>query len=103
MSTSFHPEIERQPLSVIEAFQQKKLAELLEYLSLRSPYYARLFKQEKIDIKKIKLLSDLKHIPFTAKEDLQLHNDDFLCVPKAEIIDYITTSGTLSDLLLPLP
>ena len=27
----------------------------------------------------------------------QLHNDDFICVDKADIIDYVTTSGTLGD------
>ncbi|MCL2132406.1 MAG: AMP-binding protein, partial [Lentimicrobiaceae bacterium] len=46
---------------------------------------------------KIKLLSDLKHIPVTNKEDLQLYNDDFFCVEKSKIVDYMTTSGTLSD------
>ena len=34
-------------------------------------------------------------IPTTSKEDLQKYNDDFLCVPKHKIIDYVTTSGTL--------
>ena len=97
MDINFNPEIERQPLSVIETFQQKKLLEMLEYVSLKSPYYARLFKRERIDIEKIKLLSDLKHIPVTNKEDLQLYNDDFFCVEKSKIVDYMTTSGTLSD------
>ena len=93
----FQPEIERQPLNVIEAFQEKKLSELLNYLSLKSPYYSRLFENEKIDIRKIKSLSDLKYIPVTVKEDLQLYNDDFFCVDKSQIVDYMTTSGTLSD------
>jgi phenylacetate-CoA ligase len=97
MNTNFQPEIERQPLPIIEAFQAKKLQELLEYLSLKSPYYSRLFKKEKIDIKKVASLGDLKHIPFTTKEDLQLYNDDFFCVDKSKIVDYMTTSGTLSD------
>ena len=97
MNINFQPEIERQDLQVIEAFQEKKLSKLLEYLSLKSPYYARLFETEKIDIAKIKSLSDLKHIPVTTKEDLQLYNDDFFCVDKSEIVDYMTTSGTLSD------
>lgn len=33
----------------------------------------------------------------TTKEDLQRHNEAFLCVPKREIVDYVTTSGTLGD------
>ena len=36
-------------------------------------------------------------MPVTTKEDLQKHNDDFLCVPANKIIDYATTSGTLGD------
>ena len=37
------------------------------------------------------------NIPFTEKKDLQLFNEDFLCVPKEKVIDYITTSGTLGE------
>jgi phenylacetate-CoA ligase len=33
----------------------------------------------------------------TTKEDLFLRNDDFICVSKDKIVDYITTSGTLGD------
>ena len=97
MNTNFQPEIERQPLQVIEAFQENKLRELLNYLSWKSPYYSRLFKRERLSIEKITLLSDLKYIPVTTKEDLQRYNDDFLCVDKSQIVDYMTTSGTLSD------
>ncbi|MCQ2146670.1 MAG: AMP-binding protein, partial [Bacteroidales bacterium] len=35
--------------------------------------------------------------PFTEKKDLQLFNDDFLFCDKSDIIDYVTTSGTLGD------
>ena len=31
------------------------------------------------------------------KDDLAQFNDDFLCVPKSRITDFVTTSGTLSD------
>ncbi len=97
MNMNFQPEIERQPLSVIEKFQEGKLSELLEYLSRKSPYYSRMFERGKINIKKIKSLNDLEYIPVTTKEDLQLYNDDFFCVDKSKIVDYMTTSGTLSD------
>ena len=48
-------------------------------------------------VDKIQHIEDLVKIPFTEKKDLQLFNDEFLCCPKAKIIDYITTSGTLGD------
>ena len=42
----------------IKAFQEKKLAETLEYVNTRSPYYKELFAKEKIDISKITHLED---------------------------------------------
>jgi phenylacetate-CoA ligase len=97
MNIDFQPEIEWQPLSVIKAFQEEKLKIALQYLQYNSPFYQKLFRENNIDIQKIKSLEDLQKIPFTDKKDLQLHNDEFVCVPKEKIIDYITTSGTLSD------
>ena len=77
--------------------QSKKLAEILFYLQNNSPYYQRIFEEQGINIEAIKTSSDLIKIPFTTKDDLALHNDDFLCVPKSKISDFVTTSGTLSD------
>ncbi|MDO4881160.1 MAG: AMP-binding protein [Capnocytophaga sp.] len=81
----------------MKALQEEKLRELLVYLQEKSPFYQRLFKENNIDIQKITTLEDLTSIPTTSKDDLQKYNDDFLCVPKTEIIDYATTSGTLGD------
>ena len=89
------PEIEQQDPKKIQQFQEKKLQELLQYLSTHSPYYQRIFKEYHIDIKAIKTLEDLQKLPTTTKNDLQCYNDDFLCVPKTAIIDYASTSGTL--------
>lgn len=81
----------------IEAYQNSLLKDALEYLAANSPYYQRVFKDNHIDINDIRTIADLQKIPFTEKKDLQLHNADFLCVPREKIIDYITTSGTLGD------
>jgi phenylacetate-CoA ligase len=89
--------IEFQSAAEIRLFQEKKLREALIYLSNRSPFYRNLFAKIRIDIAKINSLDDLRLIPFTTKQDLQLYNEDFLCVPKEKVIDYITTSGTLGD------
>ncbi len=93
----FTPEIEFQPKEVIQRFQEEKMREQLAYLNAYSPFYQRLFTENNINVEKIQRLDDLQQIPFTDKKDLQLHNWDFLCVPKEQIIDYITTSGTLGD------
>ncbi|AFL80411.1 coenzyme F390 synthetase [Aequorivita sublithincola DSM 14238] len=91
------PEIEKASKQEIKAFQEEKLKETLQYLSEHSPFYKRFFKEYKIQVSEIKTLEDLHKIPVTTKDHLQRFNDDFCCVPKAEIIDYVTTSGTLGD------
>ena len=90
-------QIEHQPQKSIKRFQEEKLKITLQYLNQNSPFYQRLFVKNNIDIQKINTLEDLQQIPFTTKKDLQLYNEDFLCVPKEMVMDYITTSGTLSD------
>ncbi len=91
------PEIEKAAPAKIKSFQEEKLKEVLQYVTERSPYYRRLFKQHKIDILAINSLEDLTRIPTTTKDHLQAYNDDFLCVPKSKIIDFVTTSGTLGE------
>jgi phenylacetate-CoA ligase len=81
----------------IIALQSKKLSEILQYLNSNSAYYQRVFKENNINIAEIQTPEDLTKIPFTTKDELALYNDDFLCVPKSKISDFVTTSGTLSD------
>lgn len=90
-------DIEYKSVEEIKAFQEELLHVALAYLRDNSPYYQRMFKSYGINIDKICHIEDLVKIPFTEKKDLQLFNDEFLCCPKAKIIDYITTSGTLGD------
>mgnify|MGYP000302136621 FL=1 len=91
------PEIELKSQQEIKQFQEKKLQELMGYLSENSPYYKKVFLENNIAISDIKLLEDLEKIPVTTKEDLYKFNDDFLCVEPAKIIDHVTTSGTTGN------
>ncbi len=91
------PEIEKASPSEMKAFQEEKLKELLEYVVENSPYYQRVYKKNGVEPKDINSLEDLIKLPVTTKEQLQANNDDFLCVPKAQIIDYVTTSGTMGE------
>lgn len=79
----------------IGRMQEMKLQELLQYLNKFSPWYKKMFTQNQIDLNRIKELKDLTLLPVTVKEDLQLHNDEFLCVPRNRVIEYTSTSGTL--------
>lgn len=95
--TSIDKDIEFLSVEEIKDFQDYKLREAINYLSGNSPFYQRMFRENNINPSDINRIEDLVSIPFTDKRDLQLHNDDFLCVPKDMIVDYITTSGTLGD------
>ncbi|MBW8361770.1 MAG: AMP-binding protein [Kaistella sp.] len=92
-----YPKIEYASSEEIKVFQEKKLQELLIYLSEYSKFYQTLFAKENIQIQEIRTLEDLAAIPTTSKEDLQQFNQDFFCVSKDKIADFSTTSGTLGD------
>lgn len=90
-------DIEFQSPQEQKLLQEELLKKALAYLAENSAYYKRVFRENNIDIARIQTLEDLTQLPFTEKRDLQLYNDDFLCVPKEKIVDYVTTSGTLGD------
>jgi phenylacetate-CoA ligase len=93
----YKPEAAYQPKNTVQLMQEEKLQQLLAYLNTHSPFYKELFAIHNIDITAIKTLNDLKKIPLTNKEHLQQRNNDFLCVPKNEVIEYSSTSGTLGS------
>ena len=93
-------DIEFESVERIRAYQEELLRKQIAYLATHSPYYQRVFAGYGIDPSSIRTIDDLQRVPFTEKADLQRFNDDFLCVPREDIIDYITTSGTLGDPVL---
>ncbi len=90
-------EQDKQPAVEETKMQEEKLQELLQYVSLHSPFYKELFAKHQVDVSAIKTLADLALIPPTTKEDLQQRNNDFLCVPDEKVIEYTSTSGTLGS------
>jgi len=86
-----------QSASRIKAYQEQRLGDLLNYLNTHSAFYKKLFEENNIAIQKIKTIEDLVHIPPTEKEHLQLHNEQFICVPRNKIIEYTATSGTVGS------
>ena len=93
-------DIEFESIERIRTYQEELLHKQIMYLADHSPYYQRMFRDNHIDPATILTINDLQRLPFTEKKDLQLYNNDFLCVDRTEIIDYITTSGTLGDPVL---
>lgn len=97
------PALERSSIEEIKSYQEKKLRELLEYLSQNSSFYKKRFLDLKIDLEEIQSLEDLAKIPVTTKDDIQQNNEDFYCVDRTQIVDYVTTSGSLGDpVVIPL-
>lgn len=90
-------ELAKAPYHEILAWQGEKLKELIYYVLENSNYYQRIFRENRLSEQAIQSVQDLEQIPFTTKDDLANYNEDFLCVPKSRIADYVTTSGTLSD------
>ena len=91
------PNIQFKSPAEIKAFQEAGLKDELQNLQANSKYYRNLFNKNRIDVSQIKTIEDLQKIPVTTKKELQQYTGDFLCVPKEDIIDYVTTSGTLGD------
>ena len=92
-------DIEFRSVEEIRDFQEGRMRTALSFLEKNSPFYKRMFSKCGIDPSRIRHIDDLVKIPFTTKKDLQLFGDDFLCVPRRDVIDFITTSGTLGDLV----
>lgn len=86
-------QLESNPTQEMMAKQMDSLHELLGYIKQKSPFYKEVLEQ--INVKEIKTYEDLTKLPLTSKNDLQTRNWDFLCVPKQEIAEFCTTSGTL--------
>lgn len=90
-------DIEFESVETIKEYQNRKLQDALCYLDTRSVFYRKMFKENGINIQQITTVEDLVNLPFTEKKDLQLYNQEFLCVAPEKIVDYVTTSGTLGD------
>ena len=81
----------------IRSFQEERLHEAIDYAYTNSAFYRELFDSCKIRPADIRTIEDLRRLPVTTKQDLQLRNKDFLCVDSSQIVDYVTTSGTLGE------
>ena len=92
-----NPQIQFASLEEIKQYQEALLREQIIYLAKYSPFYQKLIALEKINTSHIRRIEDLSSIPTTSKTDLQNQNEQFLCVPRSEISDFVTTSGTLGE------
>lgn len=66
------------------------------YAAEHSPFYKDVFSKLNIRAEQFEL-QHLSQLPFTTKEDIQFNERAFLCVPQRDIIEHVTTSGTLGS------
>ncbi|HOW13853.1 phenylacetate--CoA ligase [Methanosarcina sp.] len=72
-----------------------KLKDLLRRVVEGSPFYQKKFREENVDIEKIKSLEDLKLLPFTHKEELRdAYPLGLQAVPDSVVVRIHSSSGT---------
>lgn len=89
-----HEKIETLPRKDLEQLQLERFNRAVKAAS-QTPYYSKLFAENKIDISKIKTLDHIKDLPFTTKNDLRLsYPDGMVAVPQSDLVRIHASSGT---------
>lgn len=78
----------------IAAEQDRILRRHLAYVAERSAFYRRRFQEAGVLPEHVRGVAELPLLPTTSKQDLDAHNEDFLCTPPSEVVDVCLTSGT---------
>ncbi len=79
--------VSRMPAPAIKKMQDELLQKMLkEELAVRHPYYRTVFKDQNIDLGKIRGTDDLASLPFTEKKDLVAPDNDKL-YPKQFVLE----------------
>ena len=87
-------EIERIDRNSLEKLQLKRLRRMVGRAA-NTTYYSKIFDRQDIRADKIESLSMIRALPFTTKEDLRSSaHEDFLAVPKEEVVRIHVSSGT---------
>ena len=88
-------EHECMPRAKIKELQLERLKRLVRYCYDNSPYYKQKFDENKIDPDKLRVLSDLKYLPFTSKVDMRdSYPTGMFGKPLKDIVRIHASSGT---------
>lgn len=91
----FNIKLETLPREELEALQLRRLQDLCNRVYANVPFYRKRFKDIGITPADIKSLNDLRHLPFTEKQDLRDHYPyGLFAVPKENIVRLHASSGT---------
>jgi phenylacetate-CoA ligase len=91
----YNKEIETLPLDKLRKLQNERLANLVERVYMKVPFYKKQFDEAGLKASDIKGVEDLHKIPFTKKEDLRDNYPfDMLAVPMDDVVRIHASSGT---------
>ena len=91
----FSPEIEKASRADIRALQLDRLKKIVAYAYERVPMYKQRFDAIGLKPEHIRTLEDIRHIPYTTKDDLRDHYPyGMFAVPMKKIIRLHASSGT---------
>ncbi|MBN2159818.1 MAG: phenylacetate--CoA ligase [Spirochaetes bacterium] len=90
----WNKDIETIGRKALEDLQLKKLSKALKDAA-STPFYNKVFKDNKVNVDRITSLDHLKDLPLTSKADLRLsYPDGMVAVPRREIVRMHASSGT---------
>jgi len=79
----------------LQSFQLEKLRETLRHVHANVPFYQSRCDDADLDPESMRSLDDIKRLPFTTSDDLQLNYPfGLLAVPKDDVVRVHTSSGT---------
>jgi len=88
-------ELETMPRKKLEELQLERLKCLIQYCIDNVPYYNAKLSKAGITADKIKTLSDIQYIPYTAKDDIrETYPFGLFAVPMKQIVRIHASSGT---------
>lgn len=91
-------EYETMPREDLELLQLERLQATLNRVYRNVAFYKDAFDEHEVDIEKIKSIRDLRHLPFTTKEDLRKsYPYNMFAVPLRDIVRIHSTSGTTGN------
>lgn len=98
--TFWRKDMETLPREKLEQLQLQRFKERMKYVYERSPFYRRKYDAAGIKPEDIRTLRDIRHVPFTIKEELRESQaehppwGDCICIRPEEGVRVFQTSGT---------
>lgn len=81
----------------IKSLQDELFTETVRYAYERSPYYRKRLAELGIRPSRIRGIEDREKLPLTDRDELQRDNWEFLAVPREDIAEIVSTTGTTGE------